>query len=183
MRVIAQQWTSLDGYAAGRSGEEEIFAAVPEEADAASQRWNLELLDRVDHVLLGRRTYELFVQYWPGADGPIAARVNAIAKVVCSRSLGAAPWGGFAPARVVPDAAAHVRSLRDASDDVVLIWGSLSIVHQLLGAGQLDELDLFVAPVALGSGTPLLPAATRLRQLAVADLGGATHVRYATSPR
>ncbi|WP_286930018.1 MULTISPECIES: dihydrofolate reductase family protein [Aeromicrobium] len=183
MRVMAQEWTSLDGYAAGPSGEGEIFAAVPPEADAASQRWNLELLDRVDHVLLGRRTYDLFVQYWPEADDPIAERVNAIPKVVCSRSLDAAPWGGFAPARVVPDASAHLRSFHDGTDGVVLVWASLSIVHELVEAGQLDELDLFVAPVVLGGGTPLLPAPVGLRQLAVEDLCGATHLRLALAPR
>lgn len=175
-----QQWVSLDGYASGPSGEDEIFRAVPEAADAASQRWNETLLDDVEVVLLGRKTYTAFARYWPESDEPIAARVNSIAKVVCSRSLDAAAWGAFTPARIEREAVPYLRSIRGAFTGHVLIWGSLSIVHELLEAGELDELDLFVAPVALGAGTPLLRSSvTRLRQLHVEAFPGAVHVRYA----
>lgn len=179
MRVVAQEWMSLDGYASGPSGEDEIFAAVPEAADAASQRWNEALLDDVDLVLLGRTTYDAFVRFWPESDEPIAARVNAISKTVCSRSLSTAWWGSFTPARVERDAVSYVRGLREGTTGTVLVWGSLSLVHQLVEAGELDELDLFVAPVTLGAGTPLLPSAVRLRQLGAEPFPGALHVRYA----
>ena len=170
---------SLDGYASGPDGEEALFAAIPPEADAASQRWNGELLDGVDAVLLGRRSYEAFVQFWPASDEPIAARVNGIDKVVFSKTLETAPWGEFAPATIHRDAVGYVRELRETAA-TLLVWGSLALMHDLMAAGELDELDLFVAPVALGAGTPLVPAgmALALTQLGGDVWAGATHVRY-----
>ncbi|WP_196073435.1 dihydrofolate reductase family protein [Nakamurella alba] len=151
-RVIAQQWVSVDGFASGLTDESEIFSAVDDFGD--SERHNQRLLDTVDEVLLGRRTYETFVQYWPTAgDEPMAARVNELPKIVCSGTLDAAPWGDFLAATVVPDAAAH---LRDAAG-TTLIWGSLHLMTSLWSEGLLDEIELFVAPVTLGAGTPVAP--------------------------
>lgn len=175
-RVIVQQWISLDGYAAG-DDEDAIFNAVPAEADLRSQRYNEALLNEVSEVMLGRRTYEMFRDYWPTAGEPIAAGINGIPKVVASRSLAAAPWGTFAPAKVCRDAVGYVRQ---RGHGTLLVWGSIELVHGLLAAGQLDELDLFVSPIWLGGGRPLLPAGTAvgLRQTASEDWGGVTHLRY-----
>jgi RibD domain-containing protein len=105
-RVLAQQWVSVDGFAAGPDGEQEIFEAAGAAASADSERHITAVLDGVDVVLLGRRSYEAFAAFWPVAhDQPMAARVNAVPKVVCSTTLTAAPWGDFAPARSSPTAA------------------------------------------------------------------------------
>jgi hypothetical protein len=97
-RVIAQLWMSLDGYVSGATGEGEIFAAVDDFAD--SERHNMALLDHVDVALLGRRSYESFVQMWPTAeDEPMAELVNNLTKVVCSTTLEEAPWGRYAHLR------------------------------------------------------------------------------------
>lgn len=161
-RVVAQQWVSVDGFAAGMTGEAEIFAAVPDEADQASMQYNLQFLPTVAEVLLGRRTYEAFVRVWPSADLPVAAHVNTLPKVVFSRSLDAAPWGDVDAAQVATDAVGHVGRRREEVDGTLLVWGSLDLMAGLLAAGLVDELDLFVAPVALGAGTPLLPRGLRL---------------------
>ncbi len=179
-RVIAQEWVSLDGLAAGPHGEGDVFTAVSAAADDASQRWNDRLLDTVDQVLLGRTTYESFVGYWPGAGDAIAPRVNAVPKTVASRSLTTAPWDGFASAAVAADAVDHVRSRRGGSGGRCLVWGSISVVHALIAAGQLDELDLFVAPLLLGGGTRLLPPGppVRLRLLQSEQWDNVLHLRY-----
>jgi dihydrofolate reductase len=181
-RLIAQQWVSVDGYAAGPTDEQEIFAAVDD--FTASEEYIRELLADVDEVLLGRRTYETFVGFWPLAeDEPMAATVNGLPKVVCSTTLRAAPWGTHAPARVVTDAVAHVRDRRREPGGDILVWGSLALMRSLLAAGEVDELDLFVAPVALGGGTPLVApeGPYRLRQVAADVWPSATHIRYAVA--
>lgn len=177
-RVIAQQWVSVDGHASGPGGEGELFAHVPADVDERSQAHNLALLDGVDHVLLGARTYASFVEYWPTATDTVADAVNALPKVVASTSLDAAPWPGHAPARVEVDAVGHVRRHRAAGGGDVLVWGSLALLDRLLVAGELDELELFVAPVVLGSGTPVLARPTRLVQRACEDWGSVTRVAY-----
>ncbi len=180
MKVVAQQWVSLDGYAAGPTGEAELFEAVDGESDAASQRHNADLLPTVGQVLLGRRSYESFSAYWPQADDPVARHVNAVPKVVFSRTLDAAPWGEHEPATVRTDVVEHVRAARADGGGDLLLWGSLSLMACLVEADELDELDLFVAPVVLGDGTPLLPRGRRLalEQLSSEPLGGLTHVRH-----
>ena len=57
-RVLAQQWISADGFAAGPGGEGDIFAAVSD--STATESHNRALLPGFGEVLLGRRTYELF---------------------------------------------------------------------------------------------------------------------------
>jgi dihydrofolate reductase len=178
-RVIAQQWVSVDGFAAGPTDETEIFAAVDDMS--GSEEYNRRLLEHVDEVLLGRRSYESFVGFWPRAEGePMAEAVNAIPKVVCSTTLREAPWGAFDPARVVPDAVAHVRERRREPGGDLLIWGSLALMRSLLEAGEVDELDLFVAPIALGAGTPLVAQGGpyRLQQIDVEVWPSAVHLRY-----
>ena len=160
--VTAQQWVSIDGFAAGTRGEAEIFAAVPAETDQASMQYNQEFLPTVVEVLLGRRTYETFVKVWPSAELPVAEHVNTLPKVVFSRSLDEAPWDRFEPAQVKADAVSYVSQRRNEVDGTLLVWGSLDVMSGLLAAGLVDELDLFVAPVALGAGTPLVPRGLHL---------------------
>ncbi len=182
-RVLVQDWVSVDGMVAGRSGEDDVFDAV---ADfSPSDRHNAALLDSVDEVLLGRRTYEVFAGYWPAADGEaLAPRINALPKTVASTTLRAAPWGDREPAGVVPDAVAHVRSGRAAgAGGTTIVWGSVSVVRALLGAGLVDEVELFVAPLLLGAGTPLLDPAGPPVRLALQESetwpGGTLRLRYA----
>ncbi|MCH1869045.1 dihydrofolate reductase family protein [Nocardioides sp. CFH 31398] len=177
-RVIAQQWVSVDGYASGPGGEGDLFAHVPVDVDERTQAHNLDVLGGVDHVLLGRRTHFSFAAYWPTATDPVADAVNAVQKVVASTTLRDAPWPGHVPARVVTDAVDHVRGHRAGGGGDVLVWGSLDLVDRLLAAGELDALELFVAPVVLGAGTPLLARPTRLAQRACDDWGSVTRLAY-----
>jgi dihydrofolate reductase len=97
-RLILEEWISLDGFAVDREGTLDFFP--PTETDRYSDRDQLEFLDAVDTILLGRRTYELFVDYWPTASTDqeiIADRLNSLPKLVFSNSLSDAPWGACPP--------------------------------------------------------------------------------------
>src|SRR6266508_5490141 len=113
-RLILEEWLSLDGYAVERKGTLDFFPAT--EADQFSDRDQLEFLDSVDTILLGRRTYELFVDYWPTATTDkevIADRLNTITKLVFSNTLSEAPWGSWPPAQVVRgNAVAEIKRLK-----------------------------------------------------------------------
>ena len=64
----------------------------------------MAFLDTVDTILLGRKTYELFVDYWPTAtkdEEIIADRLNELPKLVVSNTLSEAP-GGVGPSRDRP---------------------------------------------------------------------------------
>ena len=53
-------------------------------------------------------------------------------------------------------------------------------MRSLLEAGEIDELDLFVAPIALGAGTPLVSPGGpyRLQQIDAELWPSAMHIRY-----
>jgi len=173
---------SLDGYVSGPTDEGEIFAAIDDFTD--SERYNMALLEHVDVALLGRWSCESFVQMWPTAeDEPMAELVNNVPKVVCSTTLKEAPWGRYAAAQVVRDAARYVRDLKSTGGGDVLIWGSINLMRSLLRERLVDELDIFIAPVALGAGTPLISpdGPYQLIQIRADVWPSSTHIRYAVS--
>ncbi|MFN8521010.1 MAG: dihydrofolate reductase family protein [Chloroflexota bacterium] len=112
-------------------------------------------IQRTDALLLGRRTYDIFSGYWPfqSPDDPVAARFAAIPKFVVSRTLQDPSW---ADTTVLRDPA-EVAPLRDRFGEVHT-WGSGQLLRALLAAGLLDRLNLWLYPVALGSGKRLFEA-------------------------
>ena len=64
-KLILEEWLSLDGFAVDKDGKLDFFPAS--ETDKFSDRDQLEFLNTVDTILLGRKAYELFVDYWPTA--------------------------------------------------------------------------------------------------------------------
>jgi len=156
-RLIFQEYVTLDGYAAGIDGGLEFFDTVAEHADED----NLELLERVDTMLLGAETYRMFVAFWPteaAADEPLAPKLNSLHLVVVSKTLQSAPWGPYEPGIVVRDIDA-VRALKAEQDgkDIVM-WGSIMLFQSLLRAGLVDEVNLRICPVLLGAGKSAFPS-------------------------
>ena len=82
-KLNVQQLVTADGFVSDPGGSLEFFDAVSDytEVDQA----NLAVLEHVDLILLGRRTYEMFVAFWPTAGSEVVAHaVNATPKVVFS---------------------------------------------------------------------------------------------------
>jgi dihydrofolate reductase len=108
-----------------------------------------------DVLLLGRRTYESFVGAWPQREGAMANKINTMTKYVASATLGASDWHDTTIiASDVPEAVAE---LKEGDGGPVLVAGSRTLVHTLLEAGLVDELNLQVFPLVLGSGARLYP--------------------------
>jgi len=138
-------------------------------------------IDRMDALLLGRRTYDIFAAYWPnqGQDFPIAAKLNAVPKFVVSRSLTDPAWEGTTALADV----AQVPALKDRFDEIHVI-GSGDLARSLLEADLVDRLNLFLYPLTFGSGKRLfadgtgVPAAFRLAQPPRGFPKGATWLVY-----
>jgi dihydrofolate reductase len=156
-KVIASPFVTLDGFIAGPDGALDWSVG-----DEAFDREQLPaLLSRVDAILLGRLTYQALAAYWPftsAKDDRTADLVNMIPKFVFSRTLSEAPWGPFKNARVVKDDPAEaVAKLKQQSGKDMVIFGSGRLISQLAQAGLIDEYQLRVNPVVLGSGKRLFP--------------------------
>jgi len=113
-----------------------------------------------DVMLFGRVTYDSFAGAWPGreaageADAAFAKRLGDIRKVVVSRSPLTLAWRNSEQLQGdLPGAVAALKS--DPAIGQIALSGSVSVVRQLLEAGLLDELHLFVHPAAAGSGLKL----------------------------
>ena len=114
-------------------------------------------IQRTDALLLGRRTYDIFASYWPfqSPDEPVAGKFASIPKYVVSRTLENPSW---ADTTVLPDVAS-VGQLRDQFDEVHS-WGSGELLRGLLAEGLLDRLNMWMYPIALGTGKRLFDTGT-----------------------
>ncbi|RZA29356.1 MAG: reductase [Lysobacteraceae bacterium] len=167
--LIVEQIISADGYAEDAQGGIGFFENAAGLNDEDPQQ--LRLLQSVDAIVLGRRTYAMFAAYWPDADPgrePVAAPINALPKFVVSRTLTEAPWGRHAPATVLDgDGVASVRALRQRVHGDLIVWGSLTLADALLAAGEVDVLRLRILPILIGGGRRFTPPGLGTRALAL----------------
>ena len=113
-----------------------------------------------DVMLFGRVTYDSFAGAWPDReaageeDAAMAKRLGDMRKIVASRSPLGFTWRNSE--QLHGDLIETVTALKnDAAIRRIALSGSVSVVRQLLDAGLLDELHLFVHPAAAGSGLRL----------------------------
>jgi dihydrofolate reductase len=114
---------------------------------------------RPDAMLLGRKTYEIFASYWPyqSSDNPVAAKINSMPKFVVSRTQRELAWDtATLLSGDIPEA---IASLKERYD-LVGVTGSGDLVQTLLRHDLVDELQLLVFPVLIGSGKRLFGAGT-----------------------
>ncbi|HEU4513546.1 MAG TPA: dihydrofolate reductase family protein [Nocardioidaceae bacterium] len=158
-----------------------IFTALDGVVDPGVGNWHFpyfneemgEAVDRThdaDVMLFGRVTYDSFAGAWPereaagGDDAVFARRLGDMRKIVVSRQSLSFSWRHSE--QLQGDLVEAVTELRnDPGIRRVALSGSLSVVRQLLDAGLLDELHLFVHPATAGSGTRLFEDGEPARQL------------------
>lgn len=153
-------------------------------ADAESGNAIMAGIERMDALLLGRRTYDIFAGYWPqrGTSDRIAGKFNSMDKYVMSRTLDNAEWDGTAVLAEAEQAA----GLRDRYEDIHVV-GSGALAGSLLATGVLDRLNLFVYPLTLGAGKRIfadgagIPAAFTLAAEPQAFPSGVLRLVYARS--
>src|SRR5260370_30771425 len=105
--------------------------------------------------LFGRRTYQKMAAYWPTEPdaNPIAAHLNATPKYVVTRTLTTLGWAG---SQVLGgDIAASVSDLKQHGDGTIVVLGSGVLVQALIEHDLIDEYQLFVHPLVLGTGKRL----------------------------
>jgi dihydrofolate reductase len=134
-------------------------------------------------ILLGRRTFEMFAPAWSVRtveEDPGAPFFNDTTKYVVSSTLADAEavWRN---STTVPYDADRLRALKDDVGDLY-VSGSATLVRALLADGLVDELHLFVYPVALGTGIRLFPDGAPRTPLALLDAdrlsNGVAHLTY-----
>ena len=137
-KLIVTEFVTLDG-----------VAQAPGGPDEAAGRVLFEQARTMDALLLGRRTYEIFANYWPSApeEIPFTGLFNGVPKYVASRTFaGPLAWQG---STLVADALTDgITSIEERHDEVHVI-GSLNLVQPLLRFGLVDRLNLWLFPLVL----------------------------------
>ena len=159
--VIVIEFVSLDGVMQDPDGSEGsrqggwAFRYGPEAV--AGDKFGLgEVLD-TGTMLLGRRTWQLFSKIWPDRDDEFSAKMNAMPKLVVSRSMErATEWQNSTV--LEGDVVAAVRERKRVCD--IMVTGSASVVRTLMAHDLVDEYRLIVFPIVLGAGTRLFPDGT-----------------------
>jgi dihydrofolate reductase len=121
-------------------------------------------LGAADTVLLGRVTYDTFAAAWParedagGEDAPMAKALGDTRKIVVSHSELAFTWRNSE--QLQGDLVEAVTALKQGDGGPIGMSGSISVVRALLAAALIDELHLFVHPIAIGQGLRLFDGTT-----------------------
>jgi dihydrofolate reductase len=169
-RLFVSMIVSLDGYIEGPERELDWF----ENGDPQFEQYCDEMVDSVGLALYGRRSYELMLSYWPNAetnprsaaDLNFARKMNALPKIVLSRTLESAAWNNT---RVLKHRVAEtLAELKQQPGKPIVAWAGAGLVSTLARLGLVDEYRLIVHPVLLGKGTPMFQGIEKRQRLRLA---------------
>jgi dihydrofolate reductase len=180
--ITASMFSALDGVVDPAVGDWH-FPYFNEEMGQA-----VDVTHQADVMLFGRVTYDSFAGAWPdretagGEDAEFAKRLGDVRKIVVSRNPQELTWRNSE--YLEGDLVEAVAALKnDSSIQRIALSGSTSVVRQLLDAGLLDELHMFVHPATAGSGLKLFEEGAPARHLklisARAFATGVLYVVYA----
>ena len=126
--------------------------------DAEGAQLSEDRLSAGNILLFGRVTYDMMASFWPtpmaAESQPVVAEgMNKAEKIVFSRSMKKADWNNT---RVVSgDIVEEIKKLKQTPGKDVTILGSGSILTQFASAGLIDEYQIMLDPIAIGSGTSI----------------------------
>ena len=178
-KLILKMSMSLDGFVCGPNDETRwIFESSSDE----TTDWLVKTISNAGLHIMGSRTFQDMVNYWPTSHEPIAGPMNAIPKMVFSRKGLAGQAGGTTRAlkdagsareargdaaaaepvanaetwNDVPvrtgDLATEIAALKQQPGGDILAHGGAGFAQSLVATGLIDEYHLLIHPIALGHG-------------------------------
>jgi dihydrofolate reductase len=152
-KVKAFIFITLDGYFAGDEGDISWHNHGREENEYA-----VRAMSAGDILLFGRVTYEMMQSYWPTPmakmnDPVVAEGMNKSEKMVFSKTLKEVSWENSTLLK--EDAVEEIRKLKLTPGKDMTLLGSGNILTQLADHGLIDEYQVMVDPVVIGSGSRL----------------------------
>jgi dihydrofolate reductase len=189
--LVLVEFVTLDGVMQGlgspdedRDGGFEYGGWSAPYMDEAQFRSSVDSMSATTAYLLGRRTYEKMIDFWPhqGDDNPMAKALNAAPKYVATRTLTDLTWNATVLDGPLEAAVADLKARHDGE---IVVLGSWALVEQLIAAGLVDGYRLFLHPLVLGTGKRLfrpVPEPLRLTLLdATPTSTGVVMLNYAAA--
>lgn len=156
----------------------------PQTKDHTDLHQQLEREDREsDALLLGRQTFEDFRGYWPHQTDDktgISEQLNSVQKYVVSTTMTDPEWQNST--LLSGNIVEQVRALKAEPGKDIVLTGSITLCHELIQAGLVDQYRLYCFPVVQGRGRRLFPDNYEIPQLELlrsqAFHSGITYARY-----
>ncbi len=154
-KIIVLEFMTLDGVMQAPGGPEEDPEAKFEfggwqapygDDDVIGEVTEKELKAPVEY-LLGRKTFEIWADYWP-KHADFWPGINEGMKYVLSTTMRETDWQNTTFITGVED----IKQLRESDGPDLQVWGSSEVVHLLLEHDLVDEIRLMTHPVILGQG-------------------------------
>jgi dihydrofolate reductase len=182
-KIIVLSMITLDGVMQAPGGPEEDTSSGFEYGgwsapygDEVSGKVMEKLMKPAD-ILLGRKTFDIFENYWPG-HAEFWPGINDVTKYVLSTTRNKSDWKNSVFLNSLPD----IEKLKSSEGSAIQVWGSSKLIQLLLKNDLVDELWLIIHPLTLGKGKKLfdngpVPAAFKLIEGSVTP-GGVVIVNY-----
>lgn len=177
-KIVAHLFNSLNGIVESpHLWQYDAFG--PEEAQLMT-----EVITPVTDVVIGRKLWLEWSQYWPQADDPFGQWINPVRKHVLSSTLpDELPWNSTL---ITGDPVEYVKNLRELGEGGIAVSGGIETIRSLFLAGLIDELILTTHPVVANEGRRLFDESvptTRLQLLKATPTGsGNVIMHYSLRP-
>jgi len=155
-RIIVLSFITLDGVMQGPGGPKEDLSKgfkyggwVAPYGDEVSGKVLKKQMQPAD-LLLGRKTFEIWENYWPQHE-KIWPGINDVTKYVLSKTRKKSDWKNTVFLKSVAD----IKKLKRSKGSDIKMWGSSKLTQLLLKNDLVDELWLKIHPVILGKGKKL----------------------------
>ncbi len=186
-KIIVLEFISLDGVVQAPGGRKEDtsggFKYGGWTAPYGDKVFNKLLQKQMKpaDLLLGRRTFKIWENYWPKHAGAWSG-INDVTKYVLSKTMKKSDWKNSVFLKNLGD----IKKLKKSKGSDIKVWGSSKLVQLLLKNDLVDELWLKIYPVTLGSGKKIfenaaIPAAFTLKGDSVITPSGIIFANYKRS--
>jgi dihydrofolate reductase len=176
-KIIVLSMISLDGVLQGPGGPKEDTSGgfkyggwVAPYGDEVGGKF-MEKLMKPSDLLLGRKTFDIWENYWP-EHAEHWQGINEVTKYVLSKKRKKSDWQNSVFIKRVAD----IKKLKSGKGPDLKVWGSSQLIQLLLKNDLVDELWLNIYPLTLGKGKKLftngpIPAAFTLVESTVTPTG------------
>jgi len=163
-KIIIQEFISLDGVMQAPGGPDEDTesgfkyggwtAPYFAEADEAADDFMKQVMASSD-LMLGRKTFEMFAEYWP-KHTDMWPGIMDVNKYCVSSKLNKSDWSNSVFLNSVDD----IKKLKETDGGEIKVIGSGNLVQTLLKNDLVDEMLLMTFPITLGTGKRLFAEGT-----------------------
>jgi dihydrofolate reductase len=168
-KIITTTFVTMDGVMQAPGGPKEDTSGgfeyggwqISYPSDAWMDSKLSEIMSSPFELLLGKTTYDIFASFWPNAktDLEVANPFNKTKKYVVSHQSFEPSWHNSTC--IAGDVAAQLKKLKEEDGPDLWVWGSGNLIQTLLKNHLIDQMQLWIYPMTIGSGKRLFAEGTQ----------------------